>query len=480
MVQIKQLTPCTLSLQFHLESPTDTDAFAGDAVVIRGWMATDDPGSQWCLESDGVTEMYPFSFPPEHVATQITQKNGALTPFGFTHSVALNRFHHRTPIRVGVTRHGLVYWLYAIALPTKPLTGILLGGSNSVILGGFADGLVKHFPGLKNLAAGASSSLQNLFELIRHRDLALNADFIVTESNVNDSVAAKWLKNTPDILKNIDWFYHELSHFHVPTYVLLNPLKRDGSAAESPELMHEVNECHRRNARRYGYHLIDLEQRMAGLDHSLMDLMMADPRHPLQIFMYHLAENLARYVIENRQRIAPPDAEGLNALQHSVYLFEEFQDQKEHKANARFDEWVLPLSDKIRIPERYIGKEAVGIATWSDDYSSAILRNRKKRIIKLFTSFSAFNEFCEPFVADAKTTLAPNFKKTESEKSLNTPFCEVKPVADTKLLGMLFREGNATLPPGRNQGEFRMNELIPELHPYIQTIRYYRAKKGWA
>ena len=64
---------------------------------------------------------------------------------------------------------------------------VLLGGSNSVMVNGLQKGL-KEYANVTNLALGATTSIQNLYELYRPRnqEAIQNADLIVTESNIND------------------------------------------------------------------------------------------------------------------------------------------------------------------------------------------------------------------------------------------------------------------------------------------------------
>ena len=64
---------------------------------------------------------------------------------------------------------------------------ILLGGSNSVMVNGLQKGL-REYANVTNLALGATTSIQNLYELKREKnqEAIKNADLIVTESNIND------------------------------------------------------------------------------------------------------------------------------------------------------------------------------------------------------------------------------------------------------------------------------------------------------
>ena len=65
---------------------------------------------------------------------------------------------------------------------------VLLGGSNSMMKNGIKSGLEQDNVHLTNLALGASGSLQYLYELKlpRNQKAIMEADTIITESNIND------------------------------------------------------------------------------------------------------------------------------------------------------------------------------------------------------------------------------------------------------------------------------------------------------
>ena len=86
----------------------------------------------------------------------------------------------------------------------------LLGGSNSVLSHGIGKGLAVEIDCI-NLSLGGTSSLQNTYELIRSKEKVIDCDFIVTESNVNDSFNIFNTKIPQAIvLENIKSFYYQL------------------------------------------------------------------------------------------------------------------------------------------------------------------------------------------------------------------------------------------------------------------------------
>ncbi|EJH9383073.1 hypothetical protein NF805_001689, partial [Campylobacter jejuni] len=89
----------------------------------------------------------------------------------------------------------------------KILNIVLLGGSNSVMVNGLSAGLSQKHVKLTNLALGATSCLQNLYELkrIRNQEIIDKADLIITESNVNDAFLSDEY-----LFENLSYFYREL------------------------------------------------------------------------------------------------------------------------------------------------------------------------------------------------------------------------------------------------------------------------------
>ncbi|EAI2146512.1 hypothetical protein EKP35_07550, partial [Campylobacter lari] len=68
----------------------------------------------------------------------------------------------------------------------KQIKVVLFGGSNSIIKNGLQKGLQQENILLYNFALGATTSVQNLYELIRRQDEVKDADLIITESNINE------------------------------------------------------------------------------------------------------------------------------------------------------------------------------------------------------------------------------------------------------------------------------------------------------
>ena len=103
---------------------------------------------------------------------------------------------------------------------------VLFGGSNSAMKNGFREGL-SNYARLLNLSLGASTAIQNLYELKREKnqEFILNADLIVTESNLNEIVYHSESINLHLnlIARNLQWFYESLSKYNKPVCILILP-----------------------------------------------------------------------------------------------------------------------------------------------------------------------------------------------------------------------------------------------------------------
>ncbi|EOH9361635.1 hypothetical protein ACMEET_001520, partial [Campylobacter jejuni] len=138
---------------------------------------------------------------------------------------------------------------------------VLLGGSNSVMVNGLQKGLKegiekfnttvnKEQEKLKfyNLALGASSSLQNLYELKRNRNRTIlkNAKLIISESNINDS----WSYNNFEIYGIIESFFTELSCLNSKILILILPFFNYNSKV--------INQIHKKLALKFNFNIIDI------------------------------------------------------------------------------------------------------------------------------------------------------------------------------------------------------------------------------
>lgn len=357
-------------------------------------------------------------------------------------------------------------------IESRTTQGIILGGSNSITIGGLSDG-IKSILNSVNFAVGGSSSLQNLFMFIKNQELICSSKFIVTESNVNDSFNAMQFGNIELICKNIDYYYHDLSIVSHKCVIILLPIRNSNSKTENDEIVFKINEQHRINAHRYGFHLIDIARVFSYLSDNEKILLMPDSRHPLQIFMYNLGRNIASFMLSiNNQSQLHEKYE--NHEIHFVYSFEEHDKRKGKKENSKFSEEVVEIDSKYYI-EKNIGMQVVGVAGWCDGYALMELKNTRHKILKSFNELNSFNEVLEEFYIDELTTIQSLEKGIATEKSVNVP--KNLPSFDkVKLIGFLLRDTTFELKENKGNGFHNLNSLIPDVHPYVATMKFYLFK----
>ncbi|EAI4352793.1 hypothetical protein A9386_08255 [Campylobacter jejuni] len=113
---------------------------------------------------------------------------------------------------------------------------VLLGGSNSVMVNGLQKGIKEgieefnttidkqeDFLEFYNFAIGGCTAIQNLYEVVRHKEILDNSQLIITESNVNElhnHVSIEKL-SLVSIYKQLAWFYKELFYLNKKVLILI-------------------------------------------------------------------------------------------------------------------------------------------------------------------------------------------------------------------------------------------------------------------
>ncbi len=131
---------------------------------------------------------------------------------------------------------------------------VLLGGSNSVILKGLQQGLQQEHIELTNLALGGTDNLQNLFEIVhsKNQQSLKEADFIIIETNINDSHMIPKGFSVQVIGRNLAWLCERLYQLGKRVIWLILPFVNDNPA---------LNAFLKKNANHYGFNVIDMHER---------------------------------------------------------------------------------------------------------------------------------------------------------------------------------------------------------------------------
>ncbi|WP_297571407.1 hypothetical protein [uncultured Helicobacter sp.] len=130
---------------------------------------------------------------------------------------------------------------------------VLLGGSNSIAVNGLQKGLRQENIELTNLALGGTDNLQNLFELVhsKNQKVLSEADFIVIETNINDSHMIPQGFNLQTIGRNFCWLCEKLYQFNKKVIFLILPFVYDNLS---------LNALLKSKANYYGFNVVDIHE----------------------------------------------------------------------------------------------------------------------------------------------------------------------------------------------------------------------------
>ena len=167
---------------------------------------------------------------------------------------------------------------------------VLLGGSNSVMVNGLQKRL-REYANVTNLALGATTNIQNLYELYRERnqEAIKNADLIVTESNINDidqHAANNCNLSLNLIFKNLQYLYATLYSLNKPVCILLLPFYFKNYQI--------INNMHRFLANHYGLNIIDI-QNYCNFN-EMRDFAHKFTHHQLNVINRNLGKEIAKNI----------------------------------------------------------------------------------------------------------------------------------------------------------------------------------------
>lgn len=292
---------------------------------------------------------------------------------------------------------------------------ILLGGSNSVVKNGLRIGLENKNITLHNYALGLSTSLQNLYELIRYENTINKSDFIISESNINDYLSPMSLNI---ILRNIDYFYEELYKANKTTIVLILPIPACNDKSKA------INEAHRKNCAYYGFNLIDVD--LYYQKNNLYDFDQNYKFHPMPLAMQKLGKNIIKNLHSFKK-----SKENIICSKRKYYIFTPSNLTKIEHKNSFFCEKAtrIKASEKIIFPKELKGCQILGIHTWNHTSSSThtissiSIENSSFKLVKNFGLINTFQDIQnEKAICDEQTFLYINtqiIKQSEESSGLN-------------------------------------------------------------
>ncbi|EHN0249482.1 TPA: hypothetical protein SBV98_001224 [Campylobacter coli] len=312
---------------------------------------------------------------------------------------------------------------------------VLLGGSNSILVQGLQKGLRENENiNFTNLALGATTSLQNLYEIIRNKNKQKiqSADLIITESNINDighyhcSIAIP----IKILIRNIYWLYEELYFLKKRILVLILPRKFNGEHLET------INNAHRYCCKKYGFNLIDMQYYYK--KNNLFDFFQPFLDHQMNSVMRILGVNIA-----SNLSLFSPSLELDFAKTNPNFIVctpDEMYDrdmnsvlEKRCQKNSMFLEYTYRLNKEntLFFPKKYIGYKLIAFHAWNeiDDQvkslglhqqtlrqSSIVIKSLEKKVIKATSGIRLLHVLNNEIIVDNNTYIAFN--------TLNEPVTE--------------------------------------------------------
>ncbi|EHO5243159.1 SGNH/GDSL hydrolase family protein [Campylobacter lari] len=313
---------------------------------------------------------------------------------------------------------------------------ILLGGSNSVVKNGLRIGLENKDITLHNYALGLSTSLQNLYELMRHENTINKSDFIISESNINDYLSPMSLNI---ILRNIDYFYEELYKANKTTIVLILPIPACNDKSKA------INEAHRKNCAYYGFNLIDVD--LYYQKNNLYNFDQNYKFHPMPLAMQELGKNIVKNLHNFKK-----SKENIICSKRKFHIFAPSNLAKIEHKNSFFCEKItrIKASEKVIFPKEFKNYQILGIHTWNHAslsnhaISSISIENSSFKLVKNFGLINTFQDIQnEKAICDEQTFLYVNtqiIKQSEESSGLSIANEKTPRLDYVDLIGILLLE----------------------------------------
>lgn len=341
---------------------------------------------------------------------------------------------------------------------------ILLGGSNSIVKNGLRIGLENKDITLHNYALGLSTSLQNLYELMRHENTINKSDFIISESNINDYLSPMSLNI---ILRNIDYFYEELYKANKTIIVLILPIPACNDKSKA------INEAHRKNCAYYGFNLIDVD--LYYQKNNLYDFDQNYKFHPMPLAMQELGKNIIKNLHSFKK-----SKENIICSKRKYHIFAPSNLAKIEHKNSFFCEKTtrIKASEKVIFPKELKGCQILGIHTWNHTSSSThaissiSIENSSFKLVKNFGLINTFQDTQnKQAICDEQTFLYINtqiIKQSEESSGLNMANEKTSRLDYVDLIGILLLEDDSN-----KRIEYK-NHLINTHEPLIPPIAFYK------
>ncbi|HHY1445624.1 TPA: hypothetical protein ACV1OJ_000926, partial [Campylobacter jejuni] len=329
---------------------------------------------------------------------------------------------------------------------------VLLGGSTSIMANGLKEGIrqgIERFNAVSNsqnrlkfdnFALGGCTAIQNLYEVIRHKEILHNAELIITNSNVNElHNHALNLEKLPLklIYRQLSWFYKELFYLNKKVLILIQV----EYAVKDGKIHTIINNLHKKFAKQYGFNIIDTHKYYE--QNLLQDFgkRFDNGSHQFPFIMRELGKNIIKnienYQLPRKLNIVNDNPKFLICTPQNMKLIKGNL-EKIYIKNSQYNEEAYRISNstKLQFPKKFNNYLLIGFHSWNNSikrienfkipnnwietintYSSIILRNKTQTITKemaFLTQFITINSV--DFKIDNSTFISSN--------SSNIPFTE--------------------------------------------------------
>ncbi|EHJ7771543.1 hypothetical protein KB093_001673, partial [Campylobacter jejuni] len=366
----------------------------------------------------------------------------------------------------------------------KILNIVLLGGSNSVMVNGLSAGLSQKHVKLTNLALGATSCLQNLYELkrIRNQEIIDKADLIITESNVNDAFLSDEY-----LFENLSYFYRELYLTKKKVLVIILPFYHLNYT--------KTNNLHRILTKKYGFNIIDLDLYYVHFNLNHFANLRDGGGHQFDFIMRELGKN----IIFHYEKLKDSDI-SFDEIDNVKYDFKicysnELVGNKNNKiinlSNSKYNENIVRfnIGDSIKFPKAYTGYTIIGIHTWNTSKNTQLNLPKdwlQRRKIKVSLKFNSNNQdIClDNIFTDVRIKITDNltiFIEESKETSVKFSYCDIvsffllKNTNDELYFDEKYFKDDIERDKIAIRKKYNCNYLIPPIKFYKEIIDEYCA-----
>lgn len=355
-----------------------------------------------------------------------------------------------------------------------------------------------------NFALGATSSMQNLYEVIRHKDIFKNAELVITETNINDID----MYNLPIyklsyryVYCYLSWLYQELYFLRTKVLVLILPYPYDDFRV--------IDNMNKKLCYQYGLNLVDMQKYYE--EYGLVEFGRRMDRHHQNFrimceFGSNLIENIDQYQLPKTLNIKNDNPEFAICTPKDMELISGELQEIPIK-NSVYNEitYRIKKDTKLKFPDRFAGFQLIGMHTWNNAigwkedfeipktwancvivYSSLLFNNKTEALSKEVCFLNFFIEVQKTIEIDDRSFIKLNQTNdfTEYHVNVQTWHTNTKRLSFCDLISFFLAKGgnfhtekidfealaNETIDI---ESKYNFNHLIPNVKLYKEIIDEY-------